>query len=973
MVNVAANGHEVTLQAARDVSDIVRPVYATDDCEIDLARRELRILGLPIPVGGRAFEIIEVLAESAGELVSKDELMDRIWPGAIVMENTLRVHTGAVRKALGPYRHLLKTESGRGYRLLGSWAVRHQDAVRPPSGLQRVSLSDAAPATNIPAAVTRLVGRAIATQRLRDLVSAYRVVTLTGPGGIGKTTLALEVARGVLGDFAEGLWLVELASLSDPDLVPSAVASVLGLKIGGETISGESIARAIGEQHLLLLLDNCEHLIDAVANLTEVLVRQCPRITILATSREILRIDGEYVYRVPPLEVPDAAAADPDHILGHSAVELFVTRTQALESDFAPRAEGLPTIAAICRRLDGIPLAIEFAAARAATLGIQPVAVGLGDRLALLTGGRRTALPRHRTLRAVLDWSHELLPETERLLLRRLAVFVGGFTLEATQSVAVGPADTMDVVGAVANLVAKSLISVNAQSETPLYRLLDTTRAYALEKLAESGELESTARRHAAYYRGLLERAGAEAETRPLPDWLATYGRQIDNVRKALDWVFSPDGDATLGVALTVVALPLWMHYSLMSECRSRVEQALSALPTGPARDQRLEMQLCHALGAVLLNIDTSVSVMESALNTALAIADTLDETDYRLRVLWCLWCHALNRGTFREALALADQFSEVATKSPDPVDPLTGVRMRGIVFHFLGDQDQARQLIEYMLTRYVAPVHRAHIIRFQFDQLITVRNFHVQILWLQGFVDQSLQMNQVNVADAVAFDHTMTLCNALTKCACRVSLLANDLPAAERFIDMLLARTVRDGLPMWHAWGTCFRAILLIKQGSIGSGLALLQSTLDALPPNRFSLRYTWVLGEYAAGLGQANRIADGLRVIDEALALSERDEELWCLPDLLRIKGDLVIAAGGTAAGPHAEALFLRSIDVAHRQKTLSWELRAAIRLARWQQSQGRHAEAHQRLAAVYGRFTEGFTTPDLREAKRLIDALS
>ena len=940
-------------------------------------------------MGGRAFEIIEVLAESVGEIVTKDELMDRIWPGAIVMENTLRVHTLAVRKALGRYRNLLKTESGRGYRLLGSWTVRHQEATRQPRGRQWISASDVSPGTNFPASVARLVGRAAAAQRLQDLVSAYRVLMLTGPGGIGKTTLALEVARRVLGEFADGGWLVELASLSDPDLVPSAVASVLGLKIAGETISAASVARAVGEQHLLLVLDNCEHVIDAVADLTETLVRQCPRITILATSREILRIDGEYVYRVPPLEVPAAEAADPDHILGHSAVELFIARTQAQESDFVPRDEDLPTIAAICRRLDGIPLAIEFAAARAAALGIQQVAIGLGDRLALLTSGRRTALPRHRTLRAVLDWSHELLPEAERLLLRRLAVFVGGFTLEATQSVAVGPADdTSDVVGSVANLVAKSLISVNAQSETPLYWLLDTTRAYALEKLTESGEFEQTAHRHAAYYRGLLERAGAEAETKPLQEWLTTYGRQIDNVRKALDWAFLPQGHATvgnvtqgnatlghaaLGVALTVVALPLWMHFSLMNECRSRVEQALSALPRGSARDSRLEMQLCHALGAVLLNIDTSVSEMELVLNTALGIADALNETDYRLRVLWCLWCHALNRGTFREALALADRFCDVAKKSSDSVDPLTGERMRGIVFHFLGDQDNARRLIEYMLSRYVAPVHRAHIIRFQFDQQITVRNFLIQILWLQGFVDQSTEMNEANVKDALAFDHTMTLCNALTKCACRVSLMANDLPAAERFIGMLLARSARDGLPMWHAWGNCFKAILLIKQGTISTGLNLLQTTLATLPPNRFSLRYTWVLGEYAAGLGQANRIVDGLRVIGEALEMSERDEELWGISDLLRIKGELVEAEGGTTARHRAEQLFLQSIDIASRQKVLSWELRAAISLARLHRRQGRRPEAQQLLGSVYGRFSEGFETADLRKAKHLIDELS
>ncbi len=354
-------------------------------------------------IGDRAFEIVKVLVSSANELVTKYDLMDRIWPGAVVGENTLHVHISAIRKALGQDRALLKTASGRGYRLLGSWAVRRHEAAAPPVGLQQIRFTRETAATNFPAAVTQLVGQSVAVQRLRDFVSAYRVVTLTGPGGIGKSTLASEVARRVLAEFADGGWLVELASLSDPGLVPSAVASILDLKIGGATISADSVARAVGGQHLLLVLDNCEHVIDAVANLTEMLVRRCPRTTILATSREVLRIDGEHVYRVPPLEVPTSEALDPDHILGHSAVELFIARTQALESNFSPQAEELPSIAAICRRLDGIPLAIEFAAARTAMLGIEHVASGLNDRFALLTGGRRAALPHHRTLRAALD------------------------------------------------------------------------------------------------------------------------------------------------------------------------------------------------------------------------------------------------------------------------------------------------------------------------------------------------------------------------------------------------------------------------------------------------------------------------------------------------------------------------------------------------------------------------------------------
>ena len=258
------------------------------------------------------------------------------------------------------------------------------DAAKPPVGLQQKRVTGEVPATNFPATVTRLIGRSAAVQRLHDLVSANRVVTLTGPGGIGKTTLALQVAHRVLGEFADGGWLVELASLSDPHLVPSAVARVLGLRLGSNINSAEAVARAIGDKKLLLVLDNCEHVIDAAATLAEMFVRLCPRATILATSRELFRVEGEYAYRVPPLEVPAKEQIKADQILSHSAPELFIARANQLGSDFSSRAEDLPTIAAICRQLDGIPLAIEFAAARAATLGIEQVAAGLRDRFAVL-------------------------------------------------------------------------------------------------------------------------------------------------------------------------------------------------------------------------------------------------------------------------------------------------------------------------------------------------------------------------------------------------------------------------------------------------------------------------------------------------------------------------------------------------------------------------------------------------------------
>jgi DNA-binding winged helix-turn-helix (wHTH) protein len=340
-------------------------VYVFDGWEVDLARGELRARGVPVPLGSRAFQILAVLVQSAGELVTKDELMARVWPGAIVEENKLQVHISAIRKALGTDRGTVKTSFGRGYRLVGDWAIRKESTLADPVGLDPTRMPVQRFLTNVPAAGSELIGRTAAVQRLQKFLSAYRAITLTGPGGIGKTALAMEVARRLFAGFHGDCWLVDLVSLSHPGLVPSTVTGVLGLKLGGDEISAESVARAIGGKRLLLVLDNCEHLVDATARLVETVIRLCPATSVVATSREVLRIEGEHVYRVPPLDVPNQLQEESDIVLGHSAVQLFVARARAFDSAFSPHGENLRAIAAICRRLDGIPLAIEFAATRA--------------------------------------------------------------------------------------------------------------------------------------------------------------------------------------------------------------------------------------------------------------------------------------------------------------------------------------------------------------------------------------------------------------------------------------------------------------------------------------------------------------------------------------------------------------------------------------------------------------------------------
>ncbi|MEH2482831.1 putative ATPase [Nitrobacteraceae bacterium AZCC 2146] len=586
--------------------------------------------------------------------------------------------------------------------------------------------------------------------------------------------------------------------------------------------------------------------------------------------------------------------------------------------------------------------------------------------MAILTGGCRTALPRHQTLRATLDWSYELLPEPERLVLRRLAVFAGYFTAEAASLAAAGgEIAASDVVHFLANLVTKSLVALDAGGAIAHHRLHETTRAYALAKLAESGEFEQVARRHANYYKDLFELTEIELETLPTAGWLVRYGHQIGQVRTALDWAFSPTGDAEVGAALTVGAVPLWVHLSLMEECRGRVERALSG-PT-ESRDARRNMQLHAALGAALFLTKGSCPETLAAWTRVFEIAESLDDADYRLRALWGLWIDCFTSGRYRAALAVAERFCTYAAKSTDPADGLIGSRLVGVALLALGDLKEARRHIERMLGRYVA--RKSHIIRFQYDQRLLAHSHHSRILWLQGFAEQAIRSVERLVVDARASGHPLSQANAHLQSAL-VVLLVGDLTLTERYAKALLELSARHALE--SLVGRCFGSVLLIKRGDIGAGLELLRTAFASVPHNAFSMLFTPFRAEMADALGRDGKVAEGLSIIEEALARSERNEERWCVAELLRIKGELLLREGTPQAATAAEQHFLQSLDWARRQGALAWELRTSTSLARLQQDQGRIAEARSLLQSVYGRFSEGFETADLKAAKAYLNFL-
>jgi len=937
-------------------------------------RRKVLADGRPLELGGRAFDVLVVLVEADGAVVRKDELMSRVWPGRIVEDSNLHAQIKALRKALSDH-DLIRTVVGRGYQFTGEIHARragHSEPAEPGTALD-VSGPPRAP-TNLPAPTSDLIGRDGEISEVIGLVADHRFVTLTGTGGIGKTRLGLEVARHLLSQFADGVWIAELASLSDPQLVPITVAAAFGLELLSGVVSPERIAAALGSKQIMLVLDNCEHVIAAAAGMAEALLHASPAARVIATSREPLRAESEHLYRVPPLAVPTENTRALEDVLRHGAAALFVARAQAADPHFAPDRQTASAIAAICRRLDGIPLALELAAARASTLGMQELASRLDDCFSLLTEGRRMALRRHQTLRATLDWSYELLPESERVVLRRLSIFAGGFTLEAAIAV-IANADILEsnVVDGVANLVTKSLVGADVGSAAVHYQLLETTRAYAREKLAEHGELEQTGRRHAEYYRDLCGQAEAEWMTRPAAEWLADYGRQIGNVRAALDWALSPCGDASIGVALTAAAVPLWCQLSLLDECRRRVEQALCHIAPGSNRDMRCQMQLETALGLSLFHTKGPVRETGATWTRALAIADRLEDTEYQLRALWGLWSHRMSSGEYRGALAFAERFRGLTAKQPDPAARLIADRMIGSMRLYMGDQTNARRHIERMLSRYVDPLHRSHTIRFVWDQRVAGEIVLAVILWLQGFPDQAIGTVQRTIERARASDHAISLCYTLARAACPVALWVGDLAAAECYVSMLLDDSAKLAMTVWQAEGRCFKGMLLIKRGGDDTGLQLLRTAIDELRQTGSILRDSAFLCALAEGLAGTGQVAEGLAAVDQAIERSESSAERWCIAELLRVKGELILLENAPDAAAAAEDHFRQALDWARSQGAFSWELRAATSLARMWRNQGRAKEARELLAPVYDRFTEGFETADLKHAKALLDELA
>jgi predicted ATPase/DNA-binding winged helix-turn-helix (wHTH) protein len=927
------------------------------------AERLLKKGDEPVPLGGRALDILIALAEQAGEVVSHKKLISSVWPDVTVEEANLRFQMAALRKALGDGRdgaRYVSNVAGRGYCFV---APVTRSCAKQPVPVTRIATTERV--QKLPPRLTRMVGRDDTVRALAQQLQAWRFVSIVGPGGVGKTTVAISVAHTLSDGFHDAVFFIDLAALTDAQLVPTAVASALGLMVQTQDPLVGLLA-FIGDRKILLVLDSCEHVIGVAAALAERVVSETPQAHILATSREALRVEGEHVHLLYSLDCPpENAGLTALETLRYPAAQLFMERAAASGYGAALSDIDAPMVARICRRLDGVALAIELAAGRVGSLGIRGTAELLDSRFGLLWHGRRTALPRHQTLNAMLDWSYSLLSEREKVVLCRLSVFVGDFTRQAADSVASETeADEAGVIDAVASLVAKFLISTTVINESTYYRLLDATRAYAATKLAERDEANRIARRHAVFYSRFLEHDEIIQSLFGEND-LSGYAPHIGNVRAALGWALSDHGDVAVGTELATWAAPLFIRLSLLEECRGWCERALAVLDDA-SRGTRQEMILQEALALSSMYTRGHSDQVRAEYDRGLALAEAFQDPAHQLRLLSGLNIFLTRLGDIRGALVVAKQGSIIAQAGEYPAGVVLAEWMLGASHHFVGNQAEAQLHHErsMALAVEVGPFNT----HFGFDPRILVLVDLACILWLRGFSDQALKMVQKAIGEAASRDHPVPICVSLVY-ASMLLLWTGDLLGASDLIEQLIVHAGRHSLAPYRAGGIALKGELAIARDEPEAGLDLLRRALEALHAQQYNILITGFTGALAEGLRKTGQFEEALFTINGGIALATNSGMEFNLSELLRIKSQILAAQHDRES---AMTCLTEALAVARTQSALAWELRSTMVWARMLCEDGQRDQARDTLALVYDRFTEGFDTADLKLARALLEDL-
>jgi predicted ATPase/DNA-binding winged helix-turn-helix (wHTH) protein len=936
------------------MSDRHGKVLSFGPFELSIGNRLLTNGAKVVPLGARAMDLLIVLVEQANKVVGGRTLIERVWPERGAEKVSLRVHISALRKALDqsdPGRRYIANVPGRGY----SFVV-------PVTSLSSPTSADHNPSSRsrLPGRLMRMLGRRDALAAIQMKLNEQRFVTIVGSGGTGKTTIAVALAHEMGAIFNSQVHFVDLSALGGASLVAPAVAIALGVSVQTNDIVPALIDR-LQEKPTLIILDCCEHLIDGASAVAEELIRRVPTLHLLATSREAMRVEGEHVFELGGLECPmeDSSLSARD-ALQYPSVQLLVDRVRAVRSDFELTDADAPTAVGICRRLDGIPLAIELAACRVDIFGLSRTATLLDERLNLSWVGRRTAPSRHQTLNAALEWSYDLLGEAEKRVLSRLSVFAGGFTFEA--AVAVVADETVDeanVSDCVWELRSKSMIA--AQGQEGRLRLLDTTRAFTLQRLAQSDEQNLFRCRHALYFTDLF-RQGAAMDA---SGWSKALGIEVDNLRAALNWAFSAAGDTKIGVELTAASASTWMGMALLTECREWMTKAVGHLK-GANSGTRQEMVIQSALASSMMFTGGMTEESYATWAKTRLLAEGLGDIEHQLVSLLVLWAHKIRLPRYAEAIELAERCGEVAQKIGDRGAIAMANYMRGISYHHTGRLLEAENYLEMSLHRDDEASRQALIKRFGYDRKVDALMILSSVAWLRGSPDHARRLNQMSLAEARQLDHAVPLCVALAGTSFNAYLADAD-DRTEALANELVDHAGKYGVESYHGFGLAMQALGRVRQGDTEAAAELLYSGLEKLSAARYGVFHPILQAEFARCVAVAGRARQAMAVFERA-KINLDDENQLHAPELLRIRGELALSSNEGLAV--CRVYFLRAIEMSDRQGSLSWTLRAATSLAIAETSLGRKEAAWRTLQATHAKFREGLETSDLRLAKQVLN---
>jgi len=930
------------------------------------SERALERSGVPVALGSRAFDLLAALVKSPGDVVSLEDLLGAAWPGLTVAPDNVRMQILALRRALGDGEggaKFIESVPARGYCFIAPVVFGESD-----EALDVVSLKSQR-GVALPARLARISGREADIANICEGLRRSRFVTVVGPGGIGKTTTATAAAHMISEDIGGVARFLDLSFLTGPDILPNAIASALGL----DETEQDPISAVIAEMRhtrLLLVLDSCEHLIEAIAAVAERLFLGTSELHILATSREPMRVQGERVYQLAGLDYP-AAGQEPDaaEALEFPAVSLFVERVQTSLGHFELSDHQAPIVVGICRRLDGVALAIELAAGRVGTFGIEGVAAQLDEESELSWTGRRTAISRHRTLRETIDWSFNFLTECEQAVLRRLSVVAGAFTLAAAKAVARGDGIAEDdLVEAIGSLATKSLLKVTFVNTAVQYRILDTTRAYLREKLVAAGEARSASENHAAWYCHLLQLADDHALETSRQDTLAYEGNYLDNVRLALKWSFEPESRSVFAITLATLSGALFVELSLFMECVKWCRLALDMLDEKTIGTTH-ELRLRHCYGRGLMATGGDVALIGAAFRRAYDIGEQLGDLDKAFMSLVQLHTLASRAGDVAQGLEIAKRAEIIASKIKLPEAAVLADWMLGLSKFINGDLADALKYCES--SRYPSQASDT-ISRIHSGSYLRARAVCVLAwtLWLRGALDQALTLAG-SFLEEVKHQNDSANLSPLTFMT-QVFIEFEDRAKPEEMLDWLYDMAERHSLKPQQALVSAWRGIVRIKHGELQEGSVELESAILQLKANQYTVyqdRFYSLLSDALSQLGQMDRAQT---LVDETIHHAEEVGDRFHLADMYRIKGD-ILARLGPGGRDAANDCYARAVALARDQGAVLWELKAEIARTRLAMEGGPAPAAVSRLAAVFAAFHEGFESRDLITARDLIDAES